>query len=210
MTMLKHPPADTLPVQARARERLAEVLAEAERMLTDEGYAVFTMRKLAERCGMALGNLQYYFPSKSDLVAALVENIYERHQHRLANRADMTAAPREAMEALLRYILDDICKPEGSALFWELWVLAARDGVANAAMTKFYRTEQAVIEEAITRLNPELPHRLTRLRAKTIMGMMEGSTLLVGMGRPDARAPKPLINEIIASMLAIAARPAEE
>lgn len=206
--MPKPSAAETLPVQARARERLGMVLTEAEKLLIDEGYAALTMRGLAERCGMVLGNLQYYFPSKSDLVAAVVESIYERHQHRLTKHTDAAAAPREAMEALLRYMLDDIRKPEGSALFWELWVLAARDDVANAAMTKFYRAEQDVIEQAIVRLNSKLPARIARLRAKVIVGMVEGSTLLVGVGRPDARAPKPLIDEIIASMLTIAMRPA--
>lgn len=206
--MPKPSTADTVPVQARARERLATVLAEAEQMLIDEGFAALTMRGLAERCGMALGNLQYYFPSKSDLVAALVENIYQRHHHLLTNHTNITADPHQAMEAVLRYILDDICKPEGSTLFWELWVLAARDEAANSAMTKFYQAEQNLIEQSIARLNPKLPTRMARLRAKAIMGMMEGSTLLVGVGRPDARTPKPLIDEIIASMLAIAARPA--
>lgn len=206
--MPKPAPTDPLPAQARGRERLAKALAEAEKMLIAEGAAALTMRRLAERCGMALGNLQYYFPSKSDLVAALVESIYERHQRLLAERADMSTDPRQAMEALLRYMLDDICKPEGSALFWELWVLAARDRVANRAMTKFYRAEQGAIERAIAQLNPKLPAHLARLRAKAIVGMMEGSTLLVGTGRPDARTPKPLIDEIVASMLAIAARPA--
>jgi AcrR family transcriptional regulator len=194
--MAKKPlPADPAPVQARARERLANVLEEAEQMLIDAGYAAMTMRKLAERCGMALGNLQYYFPSKSDLITALVENIYE-------------TKPQQALEMLLRYILDDVCKSEGSILFWELWVLAARDNAANAAMTKFYAAEQSLIEQGIQQLNPKLPARTTRLRAKVIMGMMEGSTLLIGAGRPDARASKPLVDEIIASMLAIAARPA--
>jgi AcrR family transcriptional regulator len=207
--MAKKPlPADPAPVQARARERLANVLEEAEQMLIDAGYAAMTMRKLAERCGMALGNLQYYFPSKSDLITALVENIYERHQHLLPNHVDLETKPQQALEMLLRYILDDVCKSEGSILFWELWVLAARDNAANAAMTKFYAAEQSLIEQGIQQLNPKLPARTTRLRAKVIMGMMEGSTLLIGAGRPDARASKPLVDEIIASMLAIAARPA--
>ena len=50
---------DALPPQHRGqnrgRERMENLLVEAERMMIEEGYAGLTMRRLAERCGIALG-----------------------------------------------------------------------------------------------------------------------------------------------------------
>jgi AcrR family transcriptional regulator len=177
------PPSDTIPTQARARERMANVLCQAEQMMIEDGYASLTMRKLAERCGIALGNLQYYFPSKSDLVAALVEGICVRHRHSLTKQLNQNDDPLAAFKASLRYMLEDIRKPEGSVLYWELWALAAHDSATNAAVTKLYHDELELLVHCITRLNPDLPSPAIRLRAQTVMSMVEGSTLLMNMKR---------------------------
>lgn len=197
---------DTLPAQNRGRERMENVLLEAERMMIEEGYSGLTMRRLAERCGIALGNLQYYFPSKSALVAALADHICARHREAVETWPAQDAAPEAAFEALIRYVLEDIRKPEGSILYWEFWALAAHDEHAKAAMAELYRTELDLLAEAIARLNPALPGPQIRHRAEIIVGMLEGSGLMIGPGRPHAETPEPLMEEIVAAALAIAMR----
>ncbi|MAB14944.1 TetR/AcrR family transcriptional regulator [Parvibaculum sp.] len=197
-----------LPARNRGRERMESVLLEAERMMIEEGYSGLTMRRLAERCGIALGNLQYYFPSKSALVAALADHICARHRQASETWPAQDAAPEAAFEALIRYVLDDIRKPEGSILYWEFWALAAHDDHAKTAMAELYQTELDLLSEAIARLTPALPETQIRHRAEIIVGMLEGSGLMIGPGRPHAETPGPLMEEIIAAALAVATRPA--
>ncbi|MDO8422092.1 MAG: TetR/AcrR family transcriptional regulator [Parvibaculum sp.] len=199
--------SEKIPAQARSRERLAHVLLIAEQIIISDGYAALTMRKLADQCGIALGNLQYYFPTKSDLVEAVVDGICERHASSLTGRPAIKGKPEDTFRMSLHYLLEDVRKPAGSILFWEIWALAAHDKGANTAITKLHQRELDLIAFGITRLNPDLTSRTVRLRAQIIMSTIEGSSLLIGSGRPQARTPGPLIDEIIETSLALARRP---
>src|ERR671937_529753 len=48
-----------------ARARIVRAAAEA---LLESGYAGTSVRAIASRAGVAIGNLQYYFPTKSELM----------------------------------------------------------------------------------------------------------------------------------------------
>src|SRR5258708_29733284 len=50
---------------ASAREQIVRAAAES---LLENGYAGTSVRSIASRAGVAIGNLQYYFPSKSELL----------------------------------------------------------------------------------------------------------------------------------------------
>src|SRR5215467_3485639 len=56
---------------ANAREQIVRAAAES---LLENGYAGTSVRAIASRAGVAIGNLQYYFPTKSEL---LVESIWD-------------------------------------------------------------------------------------------------------------------------------------
>jgi AcrR family transcriptional regulator len=46
-------------------------------VLIEEGYAALSIRRIAARAGVRLGHLQYYYPSKADIVRALLERHLE-------------------------------------------------------------------------------------------------------------------------------------
>src|SRR3979490_851957 len=48
-----------------AREQIVRAAAES---LLENGYAGTSVRSIASRAGVAIGNLQYYFPTKSELL----------------------------------------------------------------------------------------------------------------------------------------------
>ncbi|TQV79175.1 TetR/AcrR family transcriptional regulator [Denitrobaculum tricleocarpae] len=56
--------------KGEARRDAIEV--EGRRMLLEEGYARVSLRAIAMRLGISVGNLQYYFPTKDDLVEAVI------------------------------------------------------------------------------------------------------------------------------------------
>lgn len=50
-------------------ENIKEIIAEASRELFNaEGYQKVTMRQIADRCGISVGNLTYHYPHKEDLL----------------------------------------------------------------------------------------------------------------------------------------------
>lgn len=55
-----------------------EVILEASRdIVAKNGPSGLTMRDVAQACGIALGSLYNYFPSKSDLLIATIESVWE-------------------------------------------------------------------------------------------------------------------------------------
>lgn len=78
------PPAGQRERQKAARE--GRILAAAEILFARHGYAETTMGAIARRVGLAVGTLYNYFPSKPELVAAIL---------RRETRETLEAAERE-------------------------------------------------------------------------------------------------------------------
>ncbi len=55
-----------------------QLLAEAERQILEIGYAKTTVRSVAAACGVAVGTVYNYFPSKEMLVATFVAEDWKR------------------------------------------------------------------------------------------------------------------------------------
>ena len=47
-------------------------MASAIEIFVDEGYGGLTMRKVAAKAGLALSNLQHYFPTREDIFEAIL------------------------------------------------------------------------------------------------------------------------------------------
>ena len=98
----------------RVREK--EILAATRSVLTERGYANFTLRGIAEAAGLSLSHLQYYFPTKAEIVSALfadVGNDYE--QAYVAFLARIYGGPEERLSAWIEFLLDDSWDPETRA-----------------------------------------------------------------------------------------------
>lgn len=63
---------------AKGREQRAEVLRLAKLMILEHGISKLVIRQLASQANMELGNLQYYFSTRDDLLEALILDIFEQ------------------------------------------------------------------------------------------------------------------------------------
>ena len=57
----------------KGQERSEAILDAAERLLVDEGHAALSLRGVAQRAGIRLGNLQYYFATREEIVRSCTE-----------------------------------------------------------------------------------------------------------------------------------------
>ncbi len=53
------------------------ILKTCRKLVSEEGISSLNMRAVAKACGVALGSLYYYFPSKNDLLIAAIESVWE-------------------------------------------------------------------------------------------------------------------------------------
>lgn len=79
----------------------AAIVAAAEALLRERGYDGTTMREVAQRAGVSLGNAYYYFGSKEHLV----HGFYERLQRDHARVAAVACADLTALDDRVRAVV---------------------------------------------------------------------------------------------------------
>ncbi|MGF1544585.1 MAG: helix-turn-helix domain-containing protein [Parvularculaceae bacterium] len=60
---------------AKGARTISIILAAAREVFVDSGHAGLSLRKVAERAGVAVGNVNYYFASKRELLDAMLREI---------------------------------------------------------------------------------------------------------------------------------------
>lgn len=166
------------PPSVKGQARAALILNMAEAILIEEGYSAFSTRKIAERLGMRLSNVQYYFASRGDIMQALLARSLRQ------STAAMKASVHDGgMEDAVAFVLKDQLSMQSCRLFWELWALSARDKDAAKAMKDFYRTYQRLVGALVGTLRPDLNKSEVASRATVITGLLEGISLFRGHGR---------------------------
>lgn len=64
------------------------ILDTCRKMVTTEGLSAINMRSVAKSCGVAVGSLYNYFPSKGDLIQATVRSVWMDIFFELENRME--------------------------------------------------------------------------------------------------------------------------
>jgi AcrR family transcriptional regulator len=91
---------------ARSDQR-GRILDTALGLVSELGSAGTSMRHLASACGLNVATIYHYFPSKADLLRALIEE--RRYGERLATEdppIDTGLAPRERFAAFVRWVAE--------------------------------------------------------------------------------------------------------
>ncbi len=81
----------------------ALLLAEARKQIMERGYAGTTIRSVANACGVGVGTVYNYFPSKDMLIAGFMAEDW------MAQLESIAALPKEEPETLLRGIYEAVC-----------------------------------------------------------------------------------------------------
>src|SRR5213593_620737 len=81
---------------ASAREQIVRAAAES---LLENGYAGTSVRAIASRAGVAIGNLQYYFPTKSELLVEAWRYLTATSVEELRRTLNQLTDPVEVLEA---------------------------------------------------------------------------------------------------------------
>jgi AcrR family transcriptional regulator len=163
---------------------LAIVLA-AEKLVIDEGYHNFSLRKVAAKAELTLGNLQYYFPSKDSLLKTMLDNCIQRYLDRFERtRAEAGADPEAQFIALISVIIRDLNSKSTTVFFPEVWSLANHDDHATEFMDAMYDKYRQVLMEVIALLNPALSNAQRQRLALFISASLEGHTMFIGHRKP--------------------------
>jgi AcrR family transcriptional regulator len=194
---------------ARGQQTAAAILEAARDVLVEEGYPSLTMRNVAKRAGITVGNLSYYYAKRDDLLHDLLEAVIQGYVEDFDRIVENVArSPEQRLEDMIRFVIGDLATKETTGFFPALWGLAAHDPVAAKEMAYVYAIERNAFSRVIAELRPDLSKRDRDLLALFISASIEGHTIFVGYGR-DRAGDGPAIANIAAHSFLLLVRTIE-
>lgn len=163
------------------RDRL---IAGAREAIHRQGAEATTLADIAEASGVPLGNVYYYFKSKGELVAAVIDSYARESRERLSRLEQQHLTPRARLKALVRLLVSHPGQvvlygcPRGSLCS----ELGKRDNGLARACQELMRMPVAWVEQQFTAMG----RRDARDLAFALLASYEGIALLANTFRdPD-------------------------
>lgn len=172
----------TLPPSRTAKGQAAAdaILAAALELLSGEGLAALSMRKVAERLNVRLSAVQYHFPTWEKLLQAMMLRVQSEYTGVIQGYMDSPRLSRaQQFDKVVGYLLRDIKRPPVQSTFAQLWALAQTNAHSRAVMNSMYAYERGVFEFFIKELNPALGRKEVVQRAALMVTQIEGLMLLI-------------------------------
>lgn len=161
------------------------ILDSAELVLRRHGYAGFTTRRVAEAAGIAPGNLSYHYPTKLELLRALITRLMTVYSGRFQ---EALKQPGRGLEDTVRWLLAESFTEEISSLFRELWAMSLRDEVVRKAVDDFYDQVIGSVEAALLAAHPTTKPQDVHDLVQLLAVISEGSAVIYGTRRSTSEA----------------------
>ncbi len=181
-------------------QRIATILQVADTLLVENGYHSFSMRKVAAKAKISVGNLQYYFPTKDSLLAALLDMVIQGYIEEFESIAP-TLSPKERFVSIIESVYRDLSTKRTTRFFPELWCMSNHDEQFSANMDVMYSRYRKVIQGVICQINPRLTSAQSKRLALFISSSIEGHTVFLGYKKPWTKETESIINISIQSFL---------
>jgi TetR/AcrR family transcriptional repressor of uid operon len=127
------------------------ILRAAEALFVEQGFHQTGMAAICAAAGMSPGALYRYFPSKTDIIRAIVEE-ERRETARLFTALEKTVGVRSGLISTLGEIIVEVSSPSYAKLALEIAAEAARDpeigSIIEAAEAETHQQLVALLEAA--------------------------------------------------------------
>jgi AcrR family transcriptional regulator len=185
---------------SKGDKRIKLILEAAEQLLIDNGYHNFSMRKVATKAGVSVGNLQYYFPSKDKLLESLLDKVIQNYLDtfdRFRGKYD----PKEQLINIIKTVLTDMKTKHTTVFYPELWSMANYEKHVSKIMDEMYGKYRSLVTEVIREINPNLSECQAQRLSMFMTASLEGHTMFVGYQKPWTKETENMIDISIQSFL---------
>ena len=164
---------------------LERIVVEARRTLIDDGYDAVVLRTIAERLDIKLGNLQYYFRTRDDL---LLEIVRREARSDLEAMTVIVQQDQSALDLLRELVLTLVGKWRGESgvVFTTLAFLSLHREPFRAAFRDVYCAFYRQVEQAIECAQPGHERSQYKERARLLTALLDGAAIQTQTG-PGAR-----------------------
>jgi AcrR family transcriptional regulator len=183
------------PASPRHQTRCAEIVQAARGLLLEGGLEAFVMRTVATSVGMRLGNLQYYFATRDDLLEAVIRAEFANDLAQVEAMIEATVGVSpNAMDTsrdiaeLARQMVENWAYNSGE-VFLTLALLAYHNDRFRALNREVYESFYSAIGTLIRRLDRQAEPAAVRRRALLMTALLDGVAVQLHAavhGKPEA------------------------
>ncbi len=169
----------------RGEASRTRILETARDTLATQGLEGFVMREIAKRADMQLGNLQYYFPTRGDLLEAVIRTEFE---HNLATIRSLN----EQATSLKDYVdqLSDLLLQEYTGIGGNIWPVLTLLHLHNRRFRQLseeiYQRHFDTLVDAMRRFDVSGSTAALSEKARLITALIDGAALQAHAG-PHSR-----------------------
>jgi AcrR family transcriptional regulator len=168
----------------RGQARRDAVLATARDLLVEAGFDQFVLRRVAAKAEMTLGNLQYYFATRDDLLEAVIRAEFEHDLE--AVRLATTVESAEGLKTAARALVRNWTTGAGS-IFGTMSLLAYHHERFRELNREIYETFYRELGVLVRRVSPGLRDAEVAARARLITSVLDGVALQIHAGATGRR-----------------------
>ena len=160
------------------RDQIVRAAAES---LLENGYHATTVRSIATRAGIAVGNVQYYFPTKSELLVEAWRYLTARSVQELRRALNQLTDPLEVLQVGVESIWDSLRQLGDIQLAaFDLMVQAPRAERLQAYLPELFTRYREVIQEQLDRLEKQ-GHVKLKLPREVLVPLLLNTVLGFGL-----------------------------
>ena len=191
-----------------AQVRREQMTAAARMVLAREGVARTTLRAVAAQAGVPLGTMQYVFPSKEQLLQAVIEDVADQIADVLRQAADVDRGLAHAIRRGLEVFWSTLVEEHGELqlMQYELTTYALRTPGKEALAKRQYERYGDVVaawcQEAADRAGETCTVPFTRLSRVLVAGV--DGLVLQHICDPDRERSRADLETLAAMLIGLA------
>ena len=203
---MPHNPSKKLAPKARRSATVSgatieRIIDAAQHILITQGAVGFTMRRVAEAAAISPGNLTYHFPSKGELLQAVVTQLVKDFTSQFEGfLSESELSVGQEMQTLVRWLLTDAITAQTMRISRELWAMALHDTAVQSAFDDLYDILMEKVVQLLRRSQPNADETSLREMVQFLGLISEGSIVLYGTRRERA-VPFERVMELTMSVL---------
>lgn len=165
------------PVRAHGSTR-EEILAAAEALFAERGYAATSIRHIVQASGVKAPSLYHHFGSKEQLLGELVRLRYTEYCERLDETLADEATPEGVCEAYVRFVLANMKEEPVTAKFLFSLMFGPQQDIPSGALDDVLMSSERLVQKRLREVAPPgvKKNRLTFARTM-LLGMVTPAVL---------------------------------
>jgi len=163
------------------------ILDTAAKILATEGLERFVLREIAKRADMQLGNLQYYFPTRDDLLEAVIRAEFEHNLATIRSLDERATSIKDFVEQFSDLLIREYTGMGGN--IWPvLTLLHLHNRRFRQLSEEIYQQHFDTLIDAMRRFGVSGGTATLREKARLITAVIDGASLQAHTGPHSGRS----------------------